>query len=212
MVDAGGVMVKFDYQGKTVYFPPTGKMYTSHFKKGHFYEHDFLEYIASLNLVGTYLDVGCNLGNHLLFFAKYTKAERTIAFEPIERFQLNIQKVIEINNISDQVSLLPVAASDHDFRGILTFNSVDYEVKYITIDSLNLEDVALIKIDVEGMEKNVLIGSLDTIDRCKPVIFAEAHSDSQKRELDDILSRVGYKPSGNIFNATPTHEYLPTEM
>ena len=47
------------------------------------------------------------------------------------------------------------------------------QVEIITLDSLNLENVSFIKIDVEGHEPNVINGSLATIQRCKPVMIVE---------------------------------------
>ena len=43
-------------------------------------------------------------------------------------------------------------------------------VRAFTIDSLNLENVGLIKIDAQGSEFNVLKGATKTIARCRPVI------------------------------------------
>ncbi len=46
-------------------------------------------------------------------------------------------------------------------------------VPLITIDSMSLPKVSIIKIDVEGMEIDVLDGARDTIRLNKPIIFAE---------------------------------------
>ena len=46
-------------------------------------------------------------------------------------------------------------------------------VSVITIDSLGLDRLDLIKIDAEGMEMEVLQGAEQTIGRCRPVIYAE---------------------------------------
>jgi FkbM family methyltransferase len=42
-----------------------------------------------------------------------------------------------------------------------------------TIDSYRFEEVAFLKIDVQGADGEVLMGALDTIRRCKPVIVFE---------------------------------------
>jgi FkbM family methyltransferase len=46
-------------------------------------------------------------------------------------------------------------------------------VQVETIDSYNFQDVGFIKIDVEGYEKFVLEGALDTIKRCRPTLQLE---------------------------------------
>jgi FkbM family methyltransferase len=55
-------------------------------------------------------------------------------------------------------------------------HKVEYEkvpVKIKTLDSYNFQDVDIIKIDVEGFEYDVMLGAVDTIDRCKPVVQVE---------------------------------------
>ena len=46
-------------------------------------------------------------------------------------------------------------------------------VTITTIDAMELDRLDLLKIDVEGMELDVLEGARDTIMRCRPIIFAE---------------------------------------
>lgn len=46
-------------------------------------------------------------------------------------------------------------------------------VQVETIDSYNFQDVGFIKIDVEGYEKFVLEGAVDTIARCRPTLQLE---------------------------------------
>lgn len=47
------------------------------------------------------------------------------------------------------------------------------KVRLLTLDSLGLDRVDLIKIDVEGMELDVLHGGLGVIERDKPLLFLE---------------------------------------
>jgi FkbM family methyltransferase len=51
------------------------------------------------------------------------------------------------------------------------------EVSLITIDSLNLDKVHFIKIDVEGYEPLVIQGAIETIKKCKPIIAIEVWKD-----------------------------------
>tara|TARA_B100001250_G_scaffold413166_1_gene446417 strand:- start:2563 stop:3375 length:813 start_codon:yes stop_codon:yes gene_type:complete len=68
-------------------------------------------------------------------------------------------------------------------------------IKQKTLDSYKFK-TALIKIDVEGYEKNVLLGAMNTIKRFKPIIYVE----NNKGKSDTInffkkkLTRLKYKP------------------
>ena len=70
-------------------------------------------------------------------------------------------------------------------------------VPVITIDSLNLPRVDLMKIDVEGMELEVLEGAQETIMRCKPILIVE-HIKLESYELPAVLNNFGYEsvPAG----------------
>ncbi len=50
------------------------------------------------------------------------------------------------------------------------------DIPSVTIDSLKLPYCGLIKLDIEGAEMDALLGALDTIRRCKPVIVIECSS------------------------------------
>lgn len=66
-----------------------------------------------------------------------------------------------------------------------------YTVIQTTIDSMNLENVDMIALDIERYEKNALIGGRKTIDRCRPVIQVEMHEKSHE-EISEYLKTIGY--------------------
>src|SRR5262249_27695046 len=67
------------------------------------------------------------------------------------------------------------------------------KAKMIALDQLNLNNVSLIKIDVEGYEMEVLKGAMETIKRNKPVLIVEIFfSPELNKRLEEIQS-LGYR-------------------
>jgi FkbM family methyltransferase len=62
----------------------------------------------------------------------------------------------------------------------------------ITLDSLALPRCDLIKIDVEGMELNVLEGAANTISQHHPIVHAEVIK-TDKEELKSRMASFGYQ-------------------
>ena len=62
-------------------------------------------------------------------------------------------------------------------------SSPTIQVPITTLDSFQLDNIGLIKLDVEGFEKNVLEGGLETLKRNGyPRIFFESWADYRERE------------------------------
>lgn len=74
------------------------------------------------------------------------------------------------------------------------------DIEVVTIDDLNLEKLDFIKIDVEGMEPEVLQGGMNTIGKFKPAMFIEINHGALSRhgftfsDIVDPLHKMGYKP------------------
>ena len=67
--------------------------------------------------------------------------------------------------------------------------------KVYTLDYFNFKDVNLIKIDVDGMDGEVVKGGMDTIKRCKPVIIIEEISSTDGMPNHNgvaLLQNIGY--------------------
>lgn len=71
-----------------------------------------------------------------------------------------------------------------------------YDVK--TLDEFNIREIDLIKIDVEGMELNVLLGAKQTLEENNypPIIFEcwqDEWFEDQRTTLFELLQEIGYK-------------------
>lgn len=75
-------------------------------------------------------------------------------------------------------------------------------VHQLSIDSLNIDDVDLIMLDIEGFELHALRGAVNTIKRCSPVILIEATN--QVDQIEKLLTSAKYTKVAEF--AEPTNQ------
>lgn len=148
-------------------------------------ESEAFENILSLGANETYLDLGAFNGDTVLKFIECTKSYNSIiAVEPSEKNFIKIQKNLNgfsnitlINAmISDTIGQLPF--SNHGGRNASVGGNAS--VKSMTVDSiLNSSPVTYIKFDVEGQEKNAIIGAEQTIANYKPKMLISCYHRSE---------------------------------
>lgn len=186
-----------------------------------FYEQEMLDDIRSRVSPGSLaIDVGASIGNHTIFFSKICKL-RVVALEPVlDAYKILIRNV-ELNGQNERVTVLRKAAGSSHARGEpimadplnLGMSWIQErpvgQIEIIPIDHLVLEDpVSLLKIDVEGMELDVVKGATKIIARFQPLIYVEAKDQRSRHELNSLLGRLGYC-SVREFNWTPTFLFMP---
>lgn len=166
------------------------------------------------------LDCGANIGTHTIEWARLMTGWGSVtAIEAQERIYLALAGNITINNcfnarpihaaVGDTNGAMKIPILDYltpcsfgslelkPATGEAIGQSVDYAaatlgtVKAITLDSLALKRLDLLKIDVEGMECEVLDGARRTIRQCLPVIIVE-HFKADKERLTTTLRHYGY--------------------
>ena len=205
--------MKFRKKGKTVDLHFDDDHFNSLVKAGDFHEGAMLDIIADMNIEGVYLDIGANQGNHSVYFSLFTRATLVLAFEPIWHNFLYMMGNIYTNNCHDIVPLMYGVGEKQEFVGMKAHNngrwpcvSLDGEgiIPVITIDSLHLDQCALMKIDVEGMEAAVIRGAIETIKKFTPVIFVEIWTDEEMQEIERLLLPLGYKRIER-YNDAPTY-------
>ena len=160
----------------------------------------YFQYLTKNRVVIT---AGANQGMYVRFFAK--KFETVYAFEPDP---LNFHCMV-INNQLDNVVKMQCALGEKNGwcrvnrngtnnTGTWTITSEDntkpefanLRIPMISIDSLNFSIVDLIQLDVEGFEHNIIIGAMETIKRCQPVISLE---NGHKEEILALMKSLNYK-------------------
>jgi FkbM family methyltransferase len=157
---------------------------------------------------GTILDVGANIGTHTVALAKKVGTNgRVIAFEPQRMIYQNLCANVSLNRLTNVKCLQKGVGEDNSVfhvpimdpetqQNFGAFEISGYKtgepVEIITIDSLPLEACSLIKVDVEGMEKEVLTGANDTIRQFRPLMFVENNNLEKSEELIDIIFAMDY--------------------
>jgi FkbM family methyltransferase len=71
--------------------------------------------------------------------------------------------------------------------------AIGESVSLVTIDSLDLNRCDFMKIDVEGMEKDVLEGAGDTLRRFRPRLYVENDRIERSPDLIEHLFRLDYR-------------------
>jgi len=173
------------------------------------YRNPELKLISSLvtkNQVS--IDIGANLGLFSYFMSKASK--HVYAFEPNPYPLENLKHLVDKN-----VTIIPIAlgntngpteiriphhANGWSSNGASLAPKTEESGKFISIqsrklDSLNLENIGLIKIDVEGFEIEVLKGARETLLKNKPVMIIEneAVHTNDTNQLFLIMAELGYE-------------------
>jgi len=166
------------------------------------YDRSFENYLNGLKDVGTFWDIGANIGwTALQVNGKFPQA-RIFAFEPSSRNRKRLEENISLNNANIQVvpyglgnepstfKLYSVLESNPGMNRIMNDEKdLPYEtIEVITADTfwnnIGRPKVAALKMDVEGFEMFVLKGMEEMISSCKPAMFMEVD--------DKILASHGF--------------------
>ena len=203
-----GSIVSFDYKKTDVKFfvnQQTDSIQSYHYA-GQFYEREELELIARHIAHGaSVLDIGANIGNHTVYFAKVLKASRIVVIEPQVRAGTLLRTNCAINNLTQiEFQHLGIAFGEETANGSISISDPanpggavvkPYEAGTVQISAgdavLANEVFDFIKVDVEGSEVAVVKGLVHLIERSKPVIFVEVW-DVNRKEFDLLIEAIGY--------------------
>lgn len=188
---------------------------------GQFYEEQLLSFISTLVEPGDLvLDVGANIGNHTVFFAGPMGCT-VESYEALPVLLPSLTANVMDNFLDEKVEIIPSAVGASSGRlGIRSWDpqnvgSTSLETRDggpIAMTTLDVKSrtvpVRLIKIDVEGMELDVLAGARTTIGRDRPVLVIEARDEEMDRQLRHWLADHDYVVLG-VFNATATLVAMP---
>lgn len=181
------------------------------FLNGKFYEQAFLDHIRKLNLRGVYVDAGSCLGTHTVWFGMYCPSTHVHSFDPRERCARWTQMNVDANALTDKVTVHQVGLGAERDRTKSHLDGIWEHFDVLPLDEVVRGRVVVLKIDVEGMEEQVLKGADRILRKHHPVVFAEAWGDDERAAIEAHLKRYRYHYTGRVFNATPTYEFVYEE-
>lgn len=157
----------------------------------------------------TAIDAGANIGCHTVFMAQAVgEAGAVLAFEPQRQVFQMLCANVALNGLGNvhtwQAALGPEAGSivvpsvrydrQGNFGGVaLGSHARGEKVPVMTLDALPLRSCHFIKIDVEGMEREVLAGGGKMIGRFRPLLYVENDRKEKSQALIEALFALDYR-------------------
>ncbi len=161
----------------------------------------------------TVLDIGAHFGGFSMWVVKNFPNVVVHAWEPQKRLFLELCANTALNDFENSIIVHNSACGES--AGVGWYLETDYknntnpgainvcssppnqnphkQTEILTIDQYKISNVSVIKIDVEGMELNVLRGATETIKRSMPIIFMESWEGISSRPTAiEYLKAVGY--------------------
>ena len=147
----------------------------------------------------TYIDIGAHDGDTCIDLVN--TFQRVYAFEPnpesIKAIPDTIKKFpFALGNKKEELVLtIPDNGYNNNKHGSIVRHQSgirQYSVSLKTLDGFEFKEVDLIKIDVEGMELQVLEGSMQTLMKWRPVVLFENKRSRYNKKLVDFFNEINY--------------------
>lgn len=189
------------------------------FAQNGFAERGLIDWAVGLmDKTKVFVDIGAHVGTYSLTFAE--KCAEVVSFEPCPRTFNYLCANIALRGLEYKVTPHRVAlgseegttnfhirSTDGGGNTCVKLNDVEYptiRVPVRTLDSFGIRNIGLIKIDVEGFEKNTLQGALETLKESgyPPILFESwapwrdrenIPASAIREELFEYIRSIGYR-------------------
>lgn len=147
---------------------------------------------------GCIIDAGAYIGDSFLLLARKHRDRTFYMFEPSAYNACFIEQV-KTKNVIVMQKLLSDDKKKYKSQNNKDLANASYQesiqgIESTTVDSLVQEKVGIMHYDVEGMELEVIQGSLGLIKRDRPVVIIESIGKHEKktRKLIQLMEGLGY--------------------
>lgn len=195
-------------------------IYRSIVRRNDFYEKTMLYAISkhlSKRPIGAIIDGGANIGNHSLFFAMFCPCTKVIAYEPYEPTLEILKKNVADNNLDKRIDVRPLGLYK-DFSGLEVSYFVERNfgaTEFVESNNTNAtkavpldadcagERISCIKLDIQGLEPEALMGSEKILKEQFPLLVIEAMTKDEYIYLKKYLGKFDYK----VYPASKAREH-----
>lgn len=152
----------------------------------------------------TVIDIGGHIGTHSINLSRCVGPKGTVhVFEPQAKLFTELLVNAFLNHCENIKPHRFALGAEQKSAQIVHPNQTNEGMAYIgpggenismsTLDSFNINNVSLIKIDIEGYEIEALKGGLETIKRSKPVMIIEVFRGPECEEKLNFIRSLGYQ-------------------
>ena len=210
--------ITMNFDNRSIWFRTGhGRLYWRS-KHAYEFEPETNEWIKNFQQDDIFYDIGANIGVYSLLSSKLMNV-KTYAFEPdLMNARIMYENIIK-NDVSDLVTIFPVALADRSYSADLYLKTLSYgdalhnldkkndmvtdknEAKILIpafsldylVDTLNLDKPTKMKIDVDGIEYRVIQGANNSLDNVRELIIEWTREENQHVQILDFLEKKGFK-------------------
>jgi len=153
-----------------------------------------------------------DVGAHVGFWSYYLALafQSVHAFEPADLLAFCFERNVRAKNVvlhrvalGEEETSVQIETVADNTGATHVVPAAQGSVRMRRLDDYKLENVDLLKVDVEGYERHVLAGARETLGRCKPVVIVEqkdfaSRYGEERFAAADLLRSLGAEQLGQV--------------